>query len=103
VLSVAFYFHLFNIARLTLRPPSGSRNTTDSSSLTQKSKRPDLLIYVNEVALFRGEEETSKLETAFSDLRKKLSWNHGVLGSLPYILGYAANKDYLQFFALDQK
>jgi len=75
----------------------------DTSDTTQAKLRPDLLVYIEEVNLLRGEEETSDFTKAHDHLKKKLHWNPVLLGDLPYLLGYAATQSHIQFFSLDKR
>jgi hypothetical protein len=61
---------------------------------------PDFLFYIKNCLIFRGEEEEKDFEKAKSDLSAKLVWNNLILGNLPYILGYCASRDQVEFFAL---
>ena len=71
-----------------------SRHSVDMyrSGTTQRGTRPDLLVWMNDALIFRGEEKSShdNFIDAETELRNKFGcWNALHYGRLPFVLAYA--------------
>ena len=82
------------------------RNITDKSGATVKNLRPDVVVRINGVLVFKAEEKqySSEMEKAEKELSDKTeSWNASMYGKIPYILSYAAAQNNLRFSAITEK
>jgi hypothetical protein len=83
-----------------------TRNKADSGqspfALTEKSKRPDLLLYLDAHLVLKGEEKGSKsLEIPRQELlAKMLCWNPVIMGDMRYLLAYATAGRHVKFYAI---
>eukprot|EP01105_Mastigella_eilhardi_P009198 TRINITY_DN2186_c0_g4_i2.p1 TRINITY_DN2186_c0_g4~~TRINITY_DN2186_c0_g4_i2.p1 ORF type:complete len:593 (-),score=122.09 TRINITY_DN2186_c0_g4_i2:651-2429(-) len=80
-----------------------NRNAADDSPF---HKRPDRWVLLNSTLVFKGEEKAAanKLGTAISKLASKCSsWNSLFMGSLKYLVCYAAAADRLCFCYVDDR
>ncbi|KAH9257859.1 hypothetical protein BASA81_003878 [Batrachochytrium salamandrivorans] len=86
--------------------PRCSRNQTEDNKRlrsTTGSSRPDFLLHINNLLVFRGEEkkEGGSLDDAARELTSKMEvWNPLFFGDIPYIIGYAMAGTKFQLYAL---
>ena len=78
------------------------RNVSDASGLTVESMRPDVLVWVRDTLIFKGEEKKDgNFDVVKDELREKMQdWNIATSGNLPYLLSYGAVREKVQFFAI---
>lgn len=76
------------------------RDVVDDSQTTLENKRPDILLWIQNCLVFRGEEEREKFDKAKHDLKEKMVWNPVLMGALPYVIGAAVTTSAVQFFAI---
>ncbi len=80
------------------------RNQEDKST-TLKAKKPDFLLWMNNILVLKGEEKgsASDFEMARQELVEKMKKIHvTIFGSLPFLFAYAAANARVQFFAIDR-
>jgi hypothetical protein len=76
------------------------RRDASDQSVTAQRRRPDLVVYVEDVVVLRGEWNSDDFKAACQELTDKLVPSPLFTGGLPYVFGMAANKSQLQLFAL---
>ncbi|CAG8518291.1 12497_t:CDS:2 [Funneliformis mosseae] len=78
------------------------RNVSDAPGLTVESMRPDVLVWVRDTLIFKGEEKKDGIfDVVKNELREKMQdWNIATSGNLPYLLSYGAVREKIQFFAI---
>lgn len=74
------------------------RNTSDDIT-TGVRLRPDVLVWLGDLLILRGEEENNDYKTAVLDLSSKLVWNEAALGTVPFLFGFAATRDEIGLYA----
>jgi hypothetical protein len=90
-----------------LRALYTSRDSSDTSSATVKSKRPDFCCWFGKALLFKGEDKPvgGSLAAAEADLTSKAlagHWNKLVFGAVPFIVCYGAAGPFLQFYMIQR-
>src|SRR5215213_9038007 len=76
------------------------RNVVDQNTTTVRGLRPDYLIWLKNILIFKGEEKSDDINKAIPELTEKNEcWNLSMYHEVPYILCYAAGGSKLQFFA----
>ena len=83
------------------------RDSSDASSATVKSKRPDFCCWFGKALLFKGEDKPvgGSLDAAEDDLTSKAlagHWNKLVFGAVPFIVCYGAAGPFLQFYMIQR-
>ncbi|KAF1794996.1 hypothetical protein JG687_00018075 [Phytophthora cactorum] len=71
----------------------------DRDSSNQRGKRPGFYFLLNDVFIFRGEENVPGADLCLvrGELSEEMIW---LYGKVPYVLGYAASGYQLNFIAL---
>ncbi|KAJ3063967.1 hypothetical protein HK102_008338 [Quaeritorhiza haematococci] len=81
------------------------RNKADSTPATKKSLRPDWMVWLDQLLVFKGEEKATNDEfyAAIEELQSKFGVMHDVFyGKMQYVICYAAAGASLGFFAMDR-